>query len=202
MAITGLFVRTRRSFAGIQLDAVLNESYSSPIELTKNPVEFGAEITDHAIIKPKKYTISGIVSNTQISLAGAIGDIVDNVSGLFGDSTGQGLTRAQSAYKSLQAIKDAREPIEVQTGLGLLENMVILDIQVNQDKSTANAIFFTAPLEEVLIVETEVLSFPASSLSGDNALQSASPTSKGVQQPQAPSASQGKSIAATLFDAF
>lgn len=200
MAVTGLFIRTKRDFAGIKLDAVLNETYSSPVELTKNPVEFGAEIVDHAIIKPKQYSITGSVSNTQLSLAGAISDIVDNVTGLFGDSTGQGLTRSQSAYQALEAVKNAREPIDVQSGLGLLKNMVILDIKVTQEKN--NVLFFTAPLEEAIIVETEVLSFPASSLSGDDSLQGASPVNQGVQQPQTPSGSQSKSLAAKLADVF
>ena len=131
MALANLFIRTKREFAGISLDAVLTESFSSPITVTKNPVEFGANIADHAIIQPKKYTLTGVVSNTPLSLTGAVGQIIDNISGLFGDSSGSNLSRSQSAYEALQAIKDEREPIEVQTGLGLLKNMLILDIQVS-----------------------------------------------------------------------
>ena len=121
MALANLFIRTKREFAGISLDAVLTESFSSPITVTKNPVEFGANIADHAIIQPKKYTLTGVVSNTPLSLTGAVGQIIDNISGLFGDSSGSNLSRSQSAYEALQAIKDEREPIEVQTGLGHLQ---------------------------------------------------------------------------------
>lgn len=199
MALANLFIRTKREFAGVSLDAVLSEDYSSPITLTKNPVEFGANITDHAIIQPKKYTLTGVVSNTPLSIAGAVGQIVDNVSGLFGDSSGTNLSRSQSAYETLQTIKNAREPIEVQTGLGILQNMVILDIQVNQTKTTSKAVFFSAPMEEVIITDSQVLTFPGSSLSGSTKSQTASPLDKGIQQPQVPTASQGSSIGASLF---
>ncbi len=199
MALQNLFIRTKRDFAGIKLDAVLSEDYSSPITLTKNPVEFGAEITDHAIIQPKKYTLQGVVSNTPLDIAGALGSIVDSVSGAFGDSSGTNKSRSQSAYEVLQEIKNAREPIEVQTGLGILENMVILDIQVNQTKTTSKAIYFTAPMEEVIITNTQVLTFPASSLAGSTKSQGASPVDLGIQQPQVPSASQGSSILSNLL---
>lgn len=199
MALQNLFVRTKREFAGITLDAVLTESYSSPITLTKNPVEFGANITDHAIIQPKKYTLTGVVSNTPLDISGAVGQIVDNISGAFGDSSGSNLSRSQSAYEALEGIKNTREPIDVQTGLGILQNMVILDIQVNQDKTTSKAVFFSAPMEEVIITNSQIVSFSESSLSGETASQTASPIDKGIQQPQPPTDSQGSSIAASVL---
>ena len=53
MAFENLFIRTRKSLGGIQLDAVLSESHNNVVRTTKNPVELGADITDHSIIEPK-----------------------------------------------------------------------------------------------------------------------------------------------------
>ena len=57
MAFENLFIRTKKSIGGIELDAVLTETHNNQVRLTKNPVELGADITDHAVIEPKRLNI-------------------------------------------------------------------------------------------------------------------------------------------------
>nr|WP_282564431.1 hypothetical protein [Providencia alcalifaciens] len=50
-----------RTIGDFELDCTVSEDHSSSLRLTKNPVESGADIADHAILEPKVLTITGIV---------------------------------------------------------------------------------------------------------------------------------------------
>lgn len=201
MALENLFVRKKYSIGGIRLDGVIVERFSNSVRLTKNPVELGVNITDHAIIEPKRYSFDGIVSNTPLGIA-SIGVIVDNITGLFGDSTGGGATRAESAYNDLLVLMNNREPINVQTGLGLLENMVITGVYNGRDKDTSGALFFSMDLEEVIITQTETVVRSSDNLTGDQRMGGAEVNNKGrqTQKPVAPE--NERSILLQLIDNF
>lgn len=174
MAFENLFIRTEKSIGGIQLDAVLSESHTNEVSLTNNPVEFGADITDHAIVQPKRVNVVAQVSDTPLGLA-AFGQIVDLVTGLFGSSTGENLTRSNAAYNAIIQLQEAREPIELQTKLRLYTNMIITNVSVVQDKDTSRIVRMSIDLQEVLITESEVVQLSEDQLQEGSAREQASP---------------------------
>lgn len=200
MAFENLFIRTKKSIAGIELDAFITETHNNEVRLTNNPVELGADITDHAIVEPKRITIVAAVSDSPLGIA-ALGEIVDNVTGLFGTSTTQNLTRSQAAYNAMVQIQEAREPLEVQTKLVLYENMVITSITTSQDKDTSRIAFMTIVLTEVLITESQIVKLDASQLeSGSAREQGTSPEDRGRQEPVTPNDTTDKSVLKTVID--
>lgn len=50
-----------RTIGDFMLDCTVREEHTSSLRLTKNPVESGADIADHAILEPKSLTITGVV---------------------------------------------------------------------------------------------------------------------------------------------
>lgn len=54
-----LFLRTR--IGDIMLDAEIAEGHASDMRITDNPVESGAEVSDHAVLVPKTVTIEGVI---------------------------------------------------------------------------------------------------------------------------------------------
>ena len=54
-----IFLRT--SIGDVMLDAELGESHTSDLRVTDNPVESGAEVSDHSVVMPKAVTIEGVV---------------------------------------------------------------------------------------------------------------------------------------------
>lgn len=58
---TGRVAVITRSIGDFELDCTVREEHTSSLRLTKNPVESGADIADHAILEPKSLTITGIV---------------------------------------------------------------------------------------------------------------------------------------------
>lgn len=194
MAFENLFIRTKKSIGGIELDAVLSETHNNQVRLTKNPVELGADITDHAIIEPKRINIIAQVSDTPLGTA-AFGQIVDLVTGLFGTSTTQNITRSNAAYNAMVQLMEQREPIEVQTKLVLYENMVITGLTTTQDKNSSRIVLMNLTLEEVLITESQVVKLDPEQLQQGSAReQGTSAEKKGRQEPVTPSETTNKSV--------
>lgn len=194
MAFENLFIRTKKSIGGIELDAVLSETHNNQVRLTKNPVELGADITDHAIVEPKRINIVAQVSDTPLGTA-AFGQIIDLVTGLFGSSTTQNITRSNAAYNAMVQLMELREPIEVQTKLVLYENMVITGLTTTQDKNSSRVALMNISLEEVLITESQILKLDPEQLQQGSAReQGTSAEKKGRQEPVTPSETTNKSV--------
>lgn len=50
-----------RTIGQFEFDCTIRESHTSSLRVTKNPVESGADIADHAVLEPKSLTITGKV---------------------------------------------------------------------------------------------------------------------------------------------
>jgi len=199
MAFENLFIRTQKAIGGIQLDAVISESHVNEVSLTNNPVELGAEITDHAVVQPKRLNIVAQVSDTPMGLA-AFGQIVDLVTGLFGTSTTDNITRSNAAYNAIVQLQEDREPIELQTKLKLYTNMIITNVSVQQDKNTSRIVRMSIDLQQVIITQSEIVQLTEEQLQAGSATEQASPAEKsGRKEAAEPSAATNKSFAKILF---
>lgn len=199
MAFENLFIRTKKSIGGIELDAVISESHSNRVRVTKNPIELGADITDHAIIEPKSIRILAQVSDSPLGAA-ALGQIVDLISGLFGTSTTENITRSNAAYNAMVQLMEQREPIEVQTKLLLYSNMIITSLSVIQDKDSSNVTLMDITLEEVFITESKSVKLDQSQLSGSAKSQASSAENKGRQEAKTPDETTNKSVLKSIND--
>lgn len=200
MAFEQLFVRTQKSIGGIQLDAVLSETHNNTVRLTKNPVELGADITDHAIVEPKKIVIVAEVSDTPLGLA-ALGQIVDLITGLFGTSTTQNITRSNAAFNAMILLQEQREPLEIQTKLRLYQDMIITSLVTTQDKDSSRIALMTIILEEVLITESQVVQLTPEQLqAGTTTEQASSAEKKGRQESVTPSDTTSTSVLKSVLD--
>jgi len=200
MAFENLFIRTQKAIGGIQLDAVISESHVNEVSLTNNPVELGAEITDHAVVQPKRLNIVAQVSDTPMGLA-AFGQIVDLVTGLFGTSTTDNITRSNAAYNAIVQLQEAREPIEIQTKLKLYTNMIITNVSVQQDKNTSRIVRMSIDVQQVIITQSEIVQLSEDQLQAGSAKEQASPAEKsGRKEAVEPSAATNKSFAKILYD--
>lgn len=182
MAFENLFIRIKRSIGGIQLDGVINETHNKSVRITKNPVESGVSVADHAVLNPTELSMKAIVTDSPLGTA-AFTQIVDSVTGLFGSSTTANSTRSQQAYSAIVALMENREPISVTTRLAIYDDVLISSVFVDQDKSTSQAIHMDIKLEQVIITESKVVSNPESNLgSGSTKKQASSATEEGRKE--------------------
>lgn len=108
----------------VKFDCVISEEHVSEIEITSNPIETGAEVNDHAYVKPKQVTL----------------DVADSNAALI--------------YNVLVRFQETRIPFFMITGLTLYKNMLIQSIDAHRDKDTARILRATIVLREVVIVST------------------------------------------------
>lgn len=137
-----------------ELDGVIQETHHTSIGLTKQPIEFGASIADHAIRQPIIVRVQGVITNspTLKQLGNNIPTDVEGGAGVI-KQYAQGFTgeRIQSAYAGLLKIMNKRQPMTLQTGLLNYENMVLTDMQVPNNKN--NRLLLDLTFEEAIIVK-------------------------------------------------
>lgn len=113
-----------RLIGPVPVDVVLSEGHESHVTLTKNPIEAGADVTDHAVVEPKRLTLE------------------------FADAGGAG------TFQALKVFQESRVPFTIVTGLNVYSNMLIEALTADRDKDIAFILRGRAVLSEAIIVET------------------------------------------------
>jgi hypothetical protein len=123
----------------VALDLFVSEKHESVLEITLNPVEFGADITDHAYSQPKKVML----------------DVADGSAAL--------------TYQALVRFQESRVPFTLVTGLDIYRNMLIARLEADRDREFNNVLRCKVDLQEVIIVSSAHIVGRGSKLSSENA---------------------------------
>ena len=155
-----------KSIGSIPVDAFTDEDHHSTVTVTTMPVEDGSTISDNAVEEPDELLITGICGPASLL------NLVTS------------LTKTLDADQALYALKSARQPIQVVTGLRVYTNMVIYDYRVRRNKDTGNALVFTIWLRQIVIIKSQTTLVPAGQLGGSaNAQLQVQNTLGGGNQP-------------------
>lgn len=144
------------------MDLAVSEEFSFPGEATKFPVEQGVEFTDHIRELPEEITLECIVSDTPIGEV-ATDATRQPVTGPDG-TTSTALPSAE-ALQRLRELKAARQPVRIETTLGVFTSMAFIDLTTTIDKDRSpgrsdpdpkkrqpGALFFTAKFRKAVTV--------------------------------------------------
>jgi len=115
-----------------QLDGVISEQHTSIAKVTKHPVEYGVDISDYVIKQPTKIVVNGIVTNSPF-LKQMFNTLPGDPS--FGSQAvalfkGE---RARNAFKGLIELQNERQPVRLQTGLLVYDNMILTNVSAPND---------------------------------------------------------------------
>lgn len=108
----------------VPVDVIIRENHESSLGITTNPIETGANVTDHAYIEPKRLAL----------------EFVDK---------GAALT-----YGALVRFQESRVPVTVVSGLFVYRNMLIANLTAERDEVTSRIVAGAAQLQEVILVST------------------------------------------------
>lgn len=162
--MAGLPLYTATNIAGISYDALLycktniggfffdgfiEVSYEHTLEVTSNPVETGAAVTDHAYVNPRKLQMRIRMSDVHQSL----------VAGQFEG----GWSRSVKAWNVLDKMQTARIPVMVGTQLGMYPNMLITSLKADEDQETYRGLYATVELTEIPIARVKTVEISAAS---------------------------------------
>lgn len=144
--------------AGIVIDATVSEDHNASCDLTENPVEEGAKITDHVQINPVQLTVEGVITDSPLGYAviGNIQNFIRSVSTIFGATS----PRSLDAFDELLALQKSRRPFTVLTSLKRYQNMILTDLSVPRTIQTGKALHFKAVMKEIRIVKSATSSAP------------------------------------------
>jgi len=128
MPQTVAIVPQRRSIGNIVAQVTIRESYRNDMEITEHPVENGAQISDHAYLRPR-------VVELEIGWDGT-----HNPADVF------------AQLKNLQA---TRNPVTIYTDRDVLPNMLVAGIATVTDQRTAYSFIAIVQLRQVNLVSTQ-----------------------------------------------
>ena len=131
----------------IDLDVNLDEVHEWTNEVTSNPVELGAPITDHIQPLPDAVKITGVITNSAISEAAlkAFNNKED---------------RVFDAFQALLKIKEDRLLVTVYTKYRIYTDMAIKSINIPRDAKIGDSIKFSVDFIHVRIVTTQIVDVP------------------------------------------
>ena len=146
----------------LTFDAVIREAHTSELSVTDAPVETGVVMSDHAFMLPDRLTVDGAFSDTPMFQENAVGNgvgVLVNGDGIK-PAADNGLARSANAWNVLTKLQAMAVPFDVQTGLKLYRDMLILRLSSEQDKDTAGVLFFTADLRAVQFATSQTVTYP------------------------------------------
>lgn len=156
----------------IVLDATTQINHNLESSVTDNPIEDGSLISDHVDVKPKRLTITAIMSEAPISLESAIiGNVAGVAGGVVGGFQGNIATfgiaalggqllnklgdRVKEAFKAISEIREKKIAVTIQTGLDTYNNMIITSFLPIETASNGDSLSFTASFKEIKVANFE-----------------------------------------------
>lgn len=134
MVLSLLFNRkyAQSNIGGVFLDATLTEDHEYNSRVTNYPVEDGRIISDHIINEPETVQITGVVTDTPLSLLSSF-------------------NRSINAFNRLIQIHTNRERITVVTGIKVYTDMVMTGLQVPRNVATGQSLTFVIDLQKIYL---------------------------------------------------
>ena len=128
---------TSRAIGSITATVTLEEVGNDELEITEHPVQQGANIADHAYVKPSTLNLKiGFDSSTQ---------------------------PLNEIYANLLALQDSREPFTVTTTKRVYNNMLFKTLSQNTDPTTQYILSVSAVFQQIIIVNISTASIPPTS---------------------------------------
>ena len=121
------------------LDASVEEAHEVTATITKHPIEFGANISDHMIVEPRSFILKGRISNAPLRTYS--GDVLTGAT-----------NRAAQAWYELQSLMFEKASVTIDAGLKQYENLVLESLRSAQDWKTSGVLDFEAVFREIFIV--------------------------------------------------
>jgi hypothetical protein len=134
---------------GYRIDVELSCTPSRTNQVTRFPVERGADITDHVHPEPVTLTVDGIVSDTPL------GEMIA-VRAQFAIINGEAFAKpSEEARARLKKLCEDREPVTVECSAGTFENMILESLNEPRDARTGDSYQFSASFAEVVLVTND-----------------------------------------------
>ncbi len=129
-----ILLKPTRKLGDIAVQVVVNETTTDTLTITKQPVQQGASVTDHAYMEPTSF------SHTIYFTSGAT---------TLGISAGKSLDQI---YQELLTLQASAIPFDIVTPKRIYHNMLMATLTQTTDKLTENCLAIHATYQQIIIV--------------------------------------------------
>ena len=147
-----------RSIGPITADVTVEEIHIDQMNITRHPIERGAEITDHAFKRPASVRIRA------------------------GWAAPHAQSELRNIYQNLLTLQAAATLINVNTGKRRYSNMLVEMVQTNTNRETENALVLDVICTQIVLVSTSTVQVPSAAVQ-QSPLSTAATVNQGVKQP-------------------
>lgn len=203
--------------AFLVVDAVIKENHEFGATVSDKELEDGSKASDHLATSPPRVTIVGLISENPLDLNSAI------VGASLGLATGLGAVakstfgtaalgvvggailseingnRVQNAVQILEDMQKKRILFDFVTGMRSYKNMLLEGVNIEKNQDLGQDAQFTATMKQVIIVNSQLVSFTESTTNGVPGAASGVDTGKQATKAASESTSGNGSF---LFEAF
>lgn len=153
-------------------DVVIEEEHTDEVTVTNQPVDIGAEISDHAYANPAVVRIKWAWSDNSRLINSLI-------SSAF--SSERGLVTSKRIYSELLEIKNARLPIQLSTGKRTYPKVILTSIKTTSTVDTESSMICDLTFQEIFTAIAQEI--PLKSTSQENPAQTSGTSVFGYSNP-------------------
>jgi len=135
----------KRTLGSIQLQVVVDETTNDTLTITKQPVQVGASITDHAFKEPTSLSMTAYFKNNNL------------ITGLQSTFNGSALSEL---YQQLLLLQISRAPFVITTPKRIYKDMLLQNLRQLTDKFTENCLKVEMTFQQVIIVNVSTTNVP------------------------------------------
>jgi hypothetical protein len=133
-----VLIRPARQIGDIKIQVVVNEQTTDTLTVTKQPVQQGASITDHAYLEPTAFAHTIYFSNNSFT----------------------GGTALSKIYEQLRELQASAEPFTIVTPKRIYKDMLMTSLGMTTDKQTENCLAIHAAYQQVILVPVLATTVP------------------------------------------
>lgn len=138
-----------RTIDTIEVQVIVSESTTDVLTITKQPVQQGASITDHAYKEPTSLTMTALFKDNNL------------IRGVLSPFSSTGL---RELYQKLLELQTNRAPFIVTTPKRIYNSMLLATLSQVTDKNTENCLSVTMSFQQIVIVNIGAIQVPPSLL--------------------------------------
>lgn len=139
-----ILLKPTRKLGSISLQVVVTENTTDTLTVTKQPVQQGASITDHAYMEPTSFTHTIYFTSGATTLGLSAGKSLDQI------------------YKELLDLQSSAIPFDIVTPKRIYHDMLMTSLSQTTDKLTENCLSIHASYQQIIIVPVLATTVPRS----------------------------------------
>ena len=133
----------------IEVDCYIGQTHNLALTPTRNKVERGIDVSDHAKEEPRTLKLKGIVSDHQISLMATL----NSFKTLVDSTTGKPSAPSDDTFTAFKQLYTKKELVTVYTNYDTYESMLMTNFSTTENKDNSESIEFDVTFEEIKITE-------------------------------------------------